>query len=296
MVSKRKKSRLKHKRDNPVLYYVETLFSVPVLIFVGIGALLFFLSMTQITTFETIRGKASNSLGPVVAAVSSPFQAVGGFVSNATGFNAMRAELEQVKRENERLNEWYYTAQILRAENQSFRELLNVKMDGQDSYLTTKLLVDPGSSFIKTVLIDAGSKNGVENGQAVIGEGGFLGRIVETFPDTARVLLMNDINSRIPVLIEGTNQRAILAGVNDKNLQLDFVPESMTVEKGMKIKTSGDGGLIPPGLPVGEIISTKVNRIIVRPYADSEKSYFVRILQKQKSKEKPQQLQKQKES
>ncbi len=295
MKSKRK-SRLKHRRGNPAMHFMENVFSYPVLIFVGIAGLLLFLSLTQVSTFDDTRGKFSNAVAPVIAVVSSPFQALGGFLSNATGFNALKAELEQVKRENERLNEWYYTAQILRAENQSFRELLDVKMDGQDSYLTTKLLIDPGSPYIKTALIAAGQNDNVKEGQSVVGEGGFLGRVVEVFPNTSRILLINDINSRVPILIKGTNQRAILAGINERNLQLDFVPENITIEKGMKIVTSGDGQLIPPGLPVGEVISIKDERITVRPYADSEKTYFVRILQKQKEKPKPVRVEKSEES
>lgn len=278
------------------MHLLENVFSYPVLIFVGISALLLFVSLTRDSSFEGARGKFSNTVGPVISAVVSPFQAMGGFFSNATGFNDLKVEVEQLKRENERLNEWYYTAQILRAENQSFRELLDVKMDGQDTYLTTKLLIDPGSPYIKTALIAAGQKENIQIGQSVIGQGGFLGRVVEVFPDTARILLINDINSRVPIVIEGTNQRAILAGVNEKNLQLDFVPENITIEKGMKIMTSGDGQLIPLGLPVGQVVSVKDGHIEVEPYADSEKAYYVRILQRQKSKPVPVRVEKPEES
>jgi len=276
----RKKSKIISARSSSVTRVAEQIFGNPTILYGGLAAVLLLLSLTQIVTFDGTRGATQDTVSPVVAKVMAPIHAIGSYLSNTTSFTAMQAEIRNLRSENERLNEWYQTAQYLRAENQSLKALLNVKIEGNLSYLTTRILADPASPFIKTVLIDAGENDGVSQGQAVIGEGGLIGRVISVNGKTARVLLLNDINSRIPVMIEGTNQKAILTGHNDDVLRLEYIPETITINNDMRIITSGDGGLFPAGLPVGKVGQVKNNMVTVMPFARGETANYVRLLQK----------------
>lgn len=258
--------------------YLSYVTSMPLITVTALCVLILLVSLSGFIKFDNLRGVTANTIAPAVSTLASPLRAFGSFLSNATSFNEMRAELDEVRRENERLNEWFHTAQLLGAENQSLRALLNVNLNGHPSFLTTRLVIDPKSPYVKSALIAAGRNDGIEIGQAVIGENGLLGRVIEVFSKTSRILMTTDINSRLPVRIAGTQQKAILGGTNENMLELDYVPQAITVEKGMKIITSGDGRLMPAGLPVGEIVAVREKKIEVAPYATYEQSNYVRVL------------------
>ena len=258
--------------------YLSYVRAMPLITVTALCVLILLVSLSGFVKFENLRGVTANTIAPAVSTLASPLRAFGSFLSNATSFNEMRAELDEVRRENERLNEWFHTAQLLGAENQSLRALLNVNLNGHPSWLTTRLVIDPKSPYVKSALIAAGRNDGIEIGQAVIGENGLLGRVIEVFSKTSRILMTTDINSRLPVRIAGTQQKAILGGTNENMLELDYVPQAITVEKGMKIITSGDGRLMPAGLPVGEIVAVREKKIEVAPYATYEQSNYVRVL------------------
>ena len=258
--------------------YLSYVRAMPLITVTALCVLILLVSLSGFVKFENLRGVTANTIAPAVSTLASPLRAFGSFLSNATSFNEMRAELDEVRRENERLNEWFHTAQLLGAENQSLRALLNVNLNGHPSFLTTRLVIDPKSPYVKSALIAAGRNDGIEIGQAVIGENGLLGRVIEVFSKTSRILMTTDINSRLPVRIAGTQQKAILGGTNENMLELDYVPQAITVEKGMKIITSGDGRLMPAGLPVGEIVAVREKKIEVAPYATYEQSNYVRVL------------------
>ena len=258
--------------------YLSYVTAMPLITVTALCVLILLVSLSGFVKFENLRGVTANTIAPAVSTLASPLRAFGSFLSNATSFNEMRAELDEVRRENERLNEWFHTAQLLGAENQSLRALLNVNLNGHPSFLTTRLVIDPKSPYVKSALIAAGRNDGIEIGQAVIGENGLLGRVIEVFSKTSRILMTTDINSRLPVRIAGTQQKAILGGTNENMLELDYVPQAITVEKGMKIITSGDGRLMPAGLPVGEIVAVREKKIEVAPYATYEQSNYVRVL------------------
>src|SRR3546814_19915720 len=104
-------------------------------------------------------------------------------------------------------------------------------------------------------MINLGAANGIEDGQAVLGRRGLLGRIVQTGDHSARILLITDLNARIPVMVESSRRRAILGGDNTEQPELLFLPRDSEVAVGDRSITSGPGGLVPPGLPVGVVSS-----------------------------------------
>ena len=209
-----------------------------------------------------------------------PLQKSAVFVRDITGLAAIQAENARLVEENIKLKEWYQTALLLEAENKSLRELMNLKVDPQNTYITARILSDSNTNFVKSLLVSAGSDAGVEKGQAVIAGGGLIGRVVEVGVKTSRVLLLTDMNSRVPVIIEGSRQHAIFAGKNKRNGVLVHMPPDSEVKTGARIVTSGLGGIFPTGLPVG-VIQSIDSAINVQPFADFNRLMHVRIISKQ---------------
>jgi len=179
-----------------------------------------------------------------------------------------------------RLRDWYQTALSLQAENESLQKILNLKLEPQQGFVTARIIADSSSAFARSLLVLVGDADGVESGQAVLAGDGLIGRVIESGRKSARVLLLTDINSRIPVLIQGTNQRAIMAGKNTDLPGLVHLPPDIEIEAGARVITSGHGGLFPYGLPIGEIVRDGDGRLAVQPYADLDRVQMVRIVRK----------------
>ena len=250
------------------------------MVLTGIAVVMLLSSMISPNLWSGPRVAATDSLSPVITWIGAPFRFMVESVSDISGLTQIRAENARLLAENKQLHEWYQTAMLLRSENQSLKDLLNVIPEPDQSYITTRVIADSGSSFIKTVLIEAGHDNSVEDGQAVLGGQGMIGRVVEVGQRASRVLLLNDINSHVPVLIEGANHRAILAGTNEDLLVLIHLPSDMMVEKGARIVTSGSGGMFPSGLPIGEVIEIKNGTPMVRMFSDPYAGGYVQIVEK----------------
>ena len=246
----------------------------------GLAAILLLSSMIKPDLWAGPRVAATDTMAPAIRIVGAPFRMMTEAFSDATGLTQIRAENARLRAENKQLHEWYQTAMLLRAENQSLKDLLNVIPEPDHSYITTRIIADSGSSFVKTVLIEAGQDNSVEEGQAVLGSQGMFGRVIEVGQRASRVLLLNDINSHVPVVIEGANQRAVLAGTNDDLLHLIHLPPDVLVEKGARIVTSGSGGTFPMGLPIGEVSEIRNGIPVVRLYSDPYVAGYVQIVEK----------------
>lgn len=246
----------------------------------GTAGLLLLVSLINPYLFSGPRGAALDAFSPLIAVVSKPFQVVSDTLSSMTGLAQLKAENVSLKTENQKLKEWYQTAMLLQAENQSLKDLLNVLPEPEQSYITTRVIGDSGSSFVKSLLIQAGTAENVEKGQAVLGDKGMIGRVFETGRNASRILLVTDINSRVPVIVEGSNQKAILAGTNDDMPMLEHLPPDVLIEKGTRVITSGHGGLFPQGLPVGQVASVEKGIVRVSLYSDPANSSYVQIIEK----------------
>ncbi len=215
---------------------------------------------------------------PVLSTISKPFQNMAAAVSGISGKATLKAENAKLHAENARLREWYQTALMLQAENQSLKKLLNLKVSTEHEYVTARVVSDAGNAFVKTLLVASGGNDGVKKNQAVLAGEGMIGRIVEVGNNASRILLLTDINSRIPVIIEGSNQKAILTGDNSQYPVLKHLPKDSGLVAGTRIITSGDGGIFPFGLPVGKVIIDGKGQKIIQPYADMNRITYVRIV------------------
>ncbi len=248
------------------------------LFFLVLALCFLFITFVRPAILTAPRIGVSDIFTPVISVVSKPFQNMAEAVSGISDKATLKAENAKLKSENARLREWYQTALMLQAENQSLQKLLNLKVHTDHKYVTARVVSDAGNTFVKTLLVSSGSKNGVQKNQAVLSGEGMIGRVIEVGHNAARILLLSDINSRIPVLIEGTNQKAILVGNNSDLLSLSHLAKDSGLVDGMRIITSGDGGVFPLGLPIGKIMTNASGEKVIKPFADMRRITYVRVV------------------
>lgn len=215
---------------------------------------------------------------PVIDIAQKPINAMHERIDVLARWAAIRKDNESLRAENEKLKEWYQAALMLQSENKALRDLLNVDSEQAKNFITTRVLADGSSSYAKSLVIEGGKDAGVLKGQGVVSREGLLGRVIESGTRTARVLLLQDINSRIPVLVEGSGERAILAGTNGSTPTLEHLAADSQVAPGQRVITSGLGGLFPYGIPVGETVRGEDGSIGVALYAAPERSQHVQVV------------------
>jgi len=228
----------------------------------------------------SVRSSATDIAAPIVTLVSKPVENVALFLGDLSGLAELQSYNIRLEQENARLREWYQKALLLEAENRSLRNLLNFKLPAKHSFITTNVISDSRNAFVKSVLVKAGENDGVQKGQAVLSGDGLIGRIIEVGTNTARVLLVSDINSRVPVLIEDTQQHGILAGKNGDGPVITRLTDDVSVNIGARIITSGRGGIFPYGLPVGRVFLDKDGEKRVKLNGDMDFIVHVRIVKK----------------
>ena len=241
------------------------------------ATLLLTVSFVRPGVFGGVRSAVSDAVMPALIVLSEPFRQAAAIVQSVTGISELRAENAQLRAENTRLREWYQTALMLEAENQSLHALLNVKPEPSHKFITARIVGDSGNAFVKSAIVAAGQNDNVSTGQAVLSGEGLVGRIIEAGQNSARVLLLTDVNSRVPVMLEGTLQKAILAGTNTDTPILKYLPEDTDVKEGTRVLTSGNGGMFKPGLPIGTIV-IQDGKPAVDLYADIARLIHVRIV------------------
>ncbi|MBL3677595.1 MAG: rod shape-determining protein MreC, partial [Alphaproteobacteria bacterium] len=216
---------------------------------------LFALSLAQPGTAAHLRAGLADAAAPVLAALAAPVQEAVVTVRGVVGLADLQAENARLAAEAARLAGWAREAEVLRAENARLKALLHVSPEPQGRFVTARVLSDGGQAFARTVLVDAGAADGVEAGQAALGPGGLAGRVLEVGARASRVLLVTDVNAQVPVVVGGQGPRAVLSGTNGGEGTLLYLPPDAAVAPGAAVVTSGEGGLIPPGLPVGRVVA-----------------------------------------
>ena len=213
-----------------------------------------------------------------MSAVTQPFVTFSDSFEGIRTLRALKSENIRLKAENEQLQQWYEAALKFQAENQSLHDLLNVKADPSLTFVTTRVVADPGGSFVKSVLLPSGTKDKIQKGNAVMSGRGLIGRVTEAGVHSSRVLLITDLNSRIPVIIQNTRTKAVLAGKNGDLLQLERLPIDAGLEIGSRVMTSGDGGQLPPDVPIGTIVAVGKDGVFVKPLADVDSASWVQVI------------------
>ncbi len=227
---------------------------------------------------QTTRQHVTDWSAPALEWASGPVDRMRRFGSRVGSYDYLSGEVNRLRHENEDLRTWKMKAMELETRVRRYEELLNARREPETKFVTARVIADARGPFVRTVIINAGSTHGVRAHQAVMDGHGFVGRTVTAGEDASRVLLVSDLNSRIPVRIEPHGYRAILSGTNRPEPRLEFLPERVIIREGDTVFTSGDGGQLPPGLPIGVVATDASGAFKVVLYAKPTRLSYVRVL------------------
>ena len=182
----------------------------------------------------------------------------------------------KLKKENTELKSMILDQNFLKTENKELKKLLNQEMETFTILKRAKVIIDKESPFLKSVILNKGSQENILKGMAVLDGKYFIGRIVEVNFFSSRVLLVTDLNSKIPVVIEPHAYQSILSGTGGENPILEYLPKNHKVEVGNSVYTSGKDGIFSPGIPIGKTIIVD-DKVFVSLYSDSNQLSYVNV-------------------
>ena len=230
---------------------------------------------------ERFRAAVIDRVVPSFDWAMTPFTAVADLISNFQSYQQLSEQNQQLRRELQDMKRWREAALQLEQENAKLRDLNNVQLDPQLTYVTGVVLADSGSPFRQSVLLNIGARDGIIDGWATMDGIGVVGRVSGVGQETSRVVLLTDTSSRIPVTIQPSGQRAVLVGDNTLTPVLEFIEDADQIRPGDRVESSGDGGVFPAGLLVGHAARGSDRRLRVRLSADYERLEFLRVLRNQ---------------
>jgi len=224
------------------------------------------------------RATAEVAASPVGQAISAPGRWAGQATQFVKDYFFAVSENRRLRAENAELRQWKANAVALEDTNARYRSLLGFRTNPPIPMASAHVILDSHGPFADTRLADAGKEKGIEVGNPVMNERGLVGRVIGVAHGASRVLLLTDVASRTPVLIDRTDARAILTGDASTTPKLEYLRGMDPIKEGDRILTSGDGGIIPRGLPVGTAVKGLDGSWRVRLDADESAIDFVRIL------------------
>jgi len=199
-------------------------------------------------------------------------------VSDYKSYAQIYQRNQELRQELQRMKGWQEAALQLEQTNAQLRALNNVQLSPSLGFVTGEMITDSGSPFSQSGLLNVGSLDGVVDGQAAVDGLGLVGRISGVADHTARVVFLSDVSSQVPVIIRPTGQRAILHGDNTLAPLVLFSEDPDDVLPGMRVVTSGDGGVFPPEILIGQIVRSSSGEVRALLAADFEGLEFVRVL------------------
>jgi len=225
-----------------------------------------------------LRAGLLDAIAPVAQALSLPGRAVSDWFGSVKDTAQLQRQNAELKAEIESLKLRLTALDELARENAEFRKLLGVQINDEGRHIAARVIADAGGPYVRTVLVRAGHRDGVRKGRAVITAQGLVGRVTDVGEFTSRVMLITDLNARTAVIVGNTGERAIMTGANADLPRLLHVSRTGPIAKGDKVVTSGHDGILPPGLPVGEVIGAGPQGIMIQPAVDMRSLSFVRII------------------
>jgi rod shape-determining protein MreC len=217
----------------------------------------------------------SSSAGDVL---SAPVRWIGDVVGEVGDYLRAGSQNQSLRARLAAAVTWKDQAVALRHENERLRGLLGIATAPPMPMVSADTVLDARGPFSNSRLANAGADRGITEGNPVLSEHGLVGRIAGVGAHVSRVMLLTDVESRLPVLIVRTNGRAILTGDGGPNPALAYLRTHDALRAGDRVLTSGDGGVEPRGLPVGTAVRGFGGAWRVVLDADAAPIDFVRVL------------------
>jgi len=230
---------------------------------------------------ERVRMAVIDKVIPNFSWATSPLTGAMNVLRSARSYTRIYQQNQDLRRELQQMMAWKEAALQREQENARLLDLNNVRLDPKFTKITGVVLADSGSPFRQTVLLNIGQRDGIINGWAVMDGIGLVGRIAGVGERTSRVILLGDTSSRVAIKIESNGQTALVVGDNTSKPPIEFLENSETVYPGDRVVTSGDGGVFPSGILVGQVTQTPSGRLRVRLAADMQRLEFLRVIRHQ---------------
>jgi len=256
---------------------------LPLVIVIALAIVLVLLGKAQSGLFDKARAHVTDLMAPVLEKVRAPVAGFDRWIDSVTEIFTVYEQNLKLKEENARLLQWRNVAIVLQGRVGRYQALLHAVPDPQMNRVLARVIGRASRPFLQTMILDAGRENHALPGQAVVDARGMIGRIYLTGQRTSWVILLTDLNSRIPVTIAASsgntgNIQAIMTGDNTAFPSLDMVSHTVTLHAGDQVTSSGDGGLLPAGLPIGTVVPDNEGGWHVALLADAASSQDVEIL------------------
>ena len=235
--------------------------------------ILIFLSRINFTAINYLKSGINEIVYRISFIVSLPekqinnsFVAVNKHFKLYDQYNSLQDELKLLKGKNYNLN-------YLQSENDRLRKLIDEYIINSDE-LVAKVLLDKNSPFLKSLIVNKGSKDNLKIGMAVLDGSYLVGKIVEVNYATARVLLISDLNSKIPVILEPGDIQSIMTGTGKNFGKIQHFEKEYDISEKKIIYTSGAGGVFKSGIPIGELIDEDK----IQFFSDLSQLTFVKLV------------------
>ena len=241
-----------------------------------IASIIFFLDIYGFGFMKPIRSIVNDGIYRVSLVASSPSRFIPQVTGSVTNLFNIKSENEKLKKALEVYRQKELSVEYLTNQNKNLRKILEsdeTLFQFQSNTIVSKVLVDKSSPYLKSIIINRGSSSGILKGMPVLDKEYLVGRVVETNYLSSRVLLLSDLNSRIPVTFGEDGIQAILKGSGGSNPVLEYLPEGYIVEEGIDVFTSGKDRIFLPGSPIGTTIENRK----VKLFSESSQLSFVKV-------------------
>ncbi|RZO49483.1 MAG: rod shape-determining protein MreC [Candidatus Pelagibacterales bacterium] len=208
--------------------------------------------------------------------VSAPSKSINNFSGFIKEHLSLYDDYGKLKKENSELKNQISGKDFLELENNQLRRLIDEQISSSSNLLSARVMLDKQSPYLNSFIINIGSNKKIKNGMAVLDSKNFIGRIVDVNYFSSRVLLVSDLNSKIPIITEPSAHHAILSGHGKNKPTLEYLPENHNIKNGDKVYTSGREGIFSPGIPIGKVrIEDNVVKVLL--FSDLSQITFVNI-------------------
>ena len=227
---------------------------------------------------EKFRALVIDTFVPNFEWILRPMTSVVKLAQDYQSYEKLLEQNKELRRELQQMKSWKEAALQLEQENARLLDLNQLRLDTKLTHVSGIVIADSGSPFRQSVLLNIGSRDGIQDGWAAMDGLGLVGRISGVGSSTSRVILLTDNASQIPVIVQPSGQRAVLMGDNSFAPTVEFIENVDLVRPGDRVVTSGGGGVLPAGLLVGTLAMDPNGRLRVRLVADYERLEFLKVL------------------
>ena len=249
-------------------------FSLFVLVILSV--VLIFAETIETRPLNKVRSFVKDVVYRSATIISFPLKSFNNFAGFLENHLNLYSNYNELIKENNELKNNISKTDFLELENSQLRKLIDEQIESASNLVSARVMIDKQSPYLNSFVINIGSNKGIKNGMAVLDGKNFIGRIVDVNFFSSRVLLVSDLNSKIPVLSEPSGSHAILSGHGTNEPTLEYLSKNNDIQDGDKIYTSGKEGIFTPGLVVGKAKIEK-NKIKVLLFADLDQITFVNI-------------------